>query len=740
MDPTGLPQEGPMTKQKKNGVSQEDSDILCEIKKRFAVCETAEGDTRKMALDDLEFLKGNQWPEKQRRQREAEGRPCLTINKLPTFLQQVTNDQRQNQASIKVSPVTEDADSDTAEIIQGMIRHIEYDSAADVAYDTAVNSAAAIGFGYFRIVTEYESEDSFNQVLKFKRIRNSFTVSMDPASTEPDGSDQQWCIITEKMTKDEFKARYPNAEATIQGFDTRQVGAGDNQQWMWENMVRVAEYYKIEYESATLYMLMDGSVSWDKPQDKAQIKQERESVKKKVMWRKVTPLEVLEEVEILSKWIPVFPVYGTEIDIDGKVYRAGLIRNAKDPAMMYNFWMTSATEEVSLRPKTPYIGAEGQFEGHENKWKQANNRSYPYLEYKPVTVEGQMAPPPSRQPMVDVPVGVLTMATHAADNVKGTTGLFDSSLGAAGNATSGKQELAQQKQGNVANFHYTDNLHLTLKHAGKVLVYMIPKYYDAERVVQTRGEDGKSDHATINKWDEAAQKFVNDVTTGQYDVAVSVGPSYATMRAEAADAMVQFGQSWPKLMDIAGDKVVKAMNWPGSEEIAERIERTIPANIKNDPDDPEAEPQIPPEAQQQIQQLQQQVQQLTEEADKNKASVEREKIKAEATVEAAHINAEGRKDVQELAGMVKLLVEHMPVPQETAANVQEDFVADQSGPGAQSPSQTEQLLAQIAQQLSQPAQPPRAAKRRIQIRAPSGAVYQGEVDEGDEPQEGEMNV
>lgn len=679
MNSTGNPQEGPMTVKKKNDVSQEDLDILDEIKKRFKMCNSAEGDNRSEALDDLEFLKGNQWPEKQRRQRESEGRPCLTINKLPTFLQQVTNDQRQNQASIKVSPVSESASSDTAQIIQGMIRHIEYSSAASTAYDTAVNSAAAIGFGYFRLVTEYEDEDSFDQVIRFKRVRNSFTVSMDPASTEPDGSDQQFCVISEKMTKTEFKARYPKAEITIQGFDNRSVGTGDNKEWIWEDMVRVAEYYRVEFDTATLYQLMDGTTTWDKPVEEAQIRGERESVKRKIMWYKVTPLEVLEEVEVLCKWIPVFPVYGSEIDIDGKIYRSGLIRNAKDPAMMYNFWMTSATEEVSLRPKTPYIGAEGTFEGHESKWRQANNRSYPYLEYKPTSVDGQLVPPPSRQPMVDVPVGVLAMAAHAADNVKQTTGLFDSSLGASGNATSGKQELAQQKQGNVANFHYTDNLNITLRHAGKCLIDMIPNYYDAQRIVQTRGEDGTSEHAEINKWDEVAQQYINDVTIGKYDVAVSVGPSYATMRAEAADAMVQFGQSWPKLMDIAGDKVVKAMNWPGAEAIAERIERTIPDNIKNDPKDPNAKPAIPPEAQQQIQQLTEQVQQLTQDADKNKAAIQQASIKAEASKEVAHIIAEGRKDVEELSGLVKLLVAKLPVPPVLAEDISQDLTEDDYG-------------------------------------------------------------
>lgn len=667
MNEDGTPQAGPMVLKKSGANSNEDADIIQELMHRFELSVAADGENHREAMDDLEFQKGNQWPAKQRMQREMDGRPCLTVNKIPTFLQQVTNDQRQNRANIKVSPVSVDANAKTAELIQGMIRHIEYDSAADAAYDTALNSAAAIGFGYFRLVTDYCSPTSFDQELRFKRIRNPFTVYFDPASTEPDGSDSQWVILTEKMTKKEFEAKYPTASVTISGFNVGSTGDSQRQDWVWTDMVRIAEYYRIEFTPATLYLLGDGTTTTEKPPEGVVVKNKRETVLKKVMWRLVTPYEVLETTEIKCQWIPVFPVYGTEIDIDGKIYRAGLIRNAKDPAMMYNFWMTSATEEVSLRPKTPFIGAEGTFEGHEKKWLQANNRSFPYLEYKPTSVDGQLVPPPSRQPMADVPVGVLAMAMHASDNIKQTTGLFDSSLGAAGNATSGKQELAQQKQGNVANFHYTDNFIRTLRHAGRCAIDMLPHYYDAERLVLARGEDGSVSQAVINKWDEVAQKFINDLSVGKYAVAVTPGPSYATMRAEAADAMVQFGQSWPKLMDIAGDKVVKAMNWPGAEEIAERIARTIPKEIRDDPADGPAP--IPPEAQQEITQLKQQLQELQVEADKNHASVTKSQIGAEATVEAARINAESREDVEELKGLVKLLLAKMPVPPELAQDV-----------------------------------------------------------------------
>jgi hypothetical protein len=671
MNEEGLPQSGPMTLKKAGNNSDAADDVIAEVMHRFELSIAADGTNHADALDDLRFLKGDQWPEKQRRAREADGRPCLTVNKIPTFLQQVTNDQRQNRANIKVTPVSVDATMKTAELVQGMIKHIEYESSADAAYDTAVNSAAAIGFGYFRLVTDYCNPMSFDQDLRFKRIRNPFTVYFDPASTEPDGSDAQWVILTEKMTQKEFKAKYPDAQVTINGFNTTSIGDGQRQHWIWQDMVRVAEYYRIEFTPATLYMLGDNTTTTEKPPKGVIVIKSRPTVLKKVMWRLVTPYEVIESVEIKCQWIPVFPVYGTEIDIDGKIYRAGLVRNAKDPAMMYNFWMTSATEEVSLRPKTPFIGAEGSFEGHEKKWLQANNRSFPYLEYKPTSVDGQLVPPPSRQPMADVPVGVLSMAMHASDNIKQTTGLFDSSLGAAGNATSGKQELAQQKQGNVANFHYMDNFIRTLRHAGRCAIDMIPHYYDTERLVMTRGEDSTVSQVVINKWDAAAGAFINDLSVGKYGLAVTPGPSYATMRAEAADAMVQFGQSWPKLMDIAGDKVVKAMSWPGADEIAERIARTIPKEIRDDPED--GPTPIPPEAQAQITQLTQQLEELKVEADKNHAAVTKSQIAAEATVEAARLNAESRKDVEELSGLVKLLIAKMPVPPDLSSNVSKDL-------------------------------------------------------------------
>jgi hypothetical protein len=371
--------------------------------------------------------------------------------------------------------------------------------------------------------------------------------------------------------------------------------------------------------------------------------------------------------------------------VDGKVIRSGLIRNAKDPARMYNFWMTSATEEVALRPKTPYIGAEGQFEGYEDDWNQANTRSFAYLEYRPVSLDGILAPPPQRQPMADIPSGMLQMAMHANDNIKATTGLFDSSLGALGNARSGIQERQQQRQGDVANFHFSDNLARTVRHAGRCLVSMIPHYYDATRIVRIMGEDGKIKHTKINspippeeqevdEQGQAIKTILNDLTVGEYDITVKAGPSYDTLRQEALDSMVEVAGKWPKLMDVAGDKVIKVMDWPGAEEIAERVARSIPPEIRGDEEGKQSEtvdtPKGPIPLDQvgpMLAQMDQQMQQMGQALQEAQSGIEKAKIDAASRERVAEINAVSKSDVAELTGLVQLLIAKMQPPPQLVA-------------------------------------------------------------------------
>ncbi len=677
-----------------------DEAILAEARDFLRASIAADGDNRTNGLDDLKFAAGDQWSPQDRRLRELSGRPCLTINKIPTFLHQVTNDQRQNKMAAKIHPVA-DADKRKAEVVQGVVRHIEYASNASVATGTAVGSAASIGFGYYRIVTQYCREDSFDQEFAFKRIRNPFTVYMDPGIQEVDGSDQKRCMLSERVPIKEFKRQYPKAKAL--GDQSLPMGAGDNwiSDWKGQDWVRVAEFYKIEETSAVLVMTDQGP-KWESdlkklsegpqtaPPPQIVLKDgkpmRRTSAKRKVMWRKITGAEVLETAEIPGRWIPVFPIVGDEVDIDGKVIRSGLIRHAKDPARMYNYWLTAATEEIALRPKSKYVGAEGQFEDHEEEWAAANVSASPYIEYKPVTLDGTLAPAPARQPLAEVPAGMILMARTASDDIKATTGLFDSSLGAKGTATSGIQERAQQIQGDTANFHYMDNARTTYRHAVRYLVDAFPQIYDGARIVQIMGEDEKIKPQAINGLNGDPNAI--DVTTGEYDITIGTGPDYSTARQEATDALIEVNKAWPKLMDIAGDKVIANMDFFGSEEVAERVKRSIPPQILGPQEqDGEDQPMVQTphgpvtieQAAQMIGQLSQDAEMLTAELEKASKGIPQAQINAQAKlqqaqmdnatrIQEAEIRAVSASDVAELNGLISLLLQKMQPPPELEAD------------------------------------------------------------------------
>lgn len=653
-------QEAPPTKL--SSISQADQDIIDDMMSFMQTVVDTENQNRLDMVDDLMFLTGNHWPENFTRERMATQRPALTINKLPNFLHQVTNDQRLNRPQINVHPVDSRADKQTAKILKGAIKHIEYNSNADVARDRAVNSAAAIGVGYLGLRTDYISPDSFDQEIYFRSFRNTFSVYFDPMSVEPDGSDAKRVCISVDVPKKEFRKHYPNASVTLTNTSPIK-GTGDKGiMWLGVETVRLTEFYRIEQTAGKLCLLSNGESVWKDDYTKEEIEaagltivKERDSFKKKVMWYKCTCCEILERTEILCKWIPVFPVYGDEVDVDGKVYRSGIIRWAKDPSRMYDYWMTAATEEVALRPKAPYIGAVGAFESFENQWENANRVSYPYLEYNPINVDGILAPPPQRQPMADIPVGMIQMAMHANDNIKATTGLFDSSLGAAGTATSGVQERAQQSQGDVANYHYQDGLLRTNRHIGRCLLDMIRGYYDTERIIRIMGEDDEMNFATVNQpqqgrsqQGEVINRILNDVTVPYYDVTVTSGPSYSTMREEAVANMVELGSKWQKLMDVAGDIVVSEFDWPGADKIAERIKRTLPPQLTAGGDDPESAMMARVQAQleQGQAQLQAQAAELAE-REKKVSSLEESAVKAKTQADLANKDfAQAQKDLQ----------------------------------------------------------------------------------------------
>jgi hypothetical protein len=590
-------------------------DMLATMRSRFTMAVSAYSESREDELDDLRFEAGSpdnqwQWPADVLATRGSvqgqtiNARPCLTINKLPQHVHQVTNEQRQNRPSVKVIPVDDNADVEVAEIFEGVIRHIEYISDADVAYDTACENQVTYGEGYIRVLTKYCDDNSFDQDLYIGRIRNSFSVYMDPTIQDPCGSDAEWCFVTEDMTKAEYERQFPDA-APISSMMQQGVGDSSLSQWLTENTVRVAEYFYYEHTPTKLNLYQGNMSAVEGSREDKELKalglkplKSRMADVKKVKWLKTNGFEVLEEQDWAGKFIPVIRVVGNEYEVDGRLYVSGLIRNAKDAQRMYNYWVSQEAEMLALAPKAPFIGYGGQFEGYETQWKTANTTNWPYLEVNPDVTDGAGAvlPLPQRAQPPMASSGLLQAKAGASDDIKSSTGQYDSSLGATSNERSGRAILAREKQGDTGTYHYVDNLARAIRHCGRQLVDMIPKIYDTERIARIIGVDGEVKRAKINpSQEEPVKKIVDESgiviekiynpSVGKYDVCVSTGPSYMTKRQESLDAMSQLLQGNPQLWQVAGDLFVKNMDWPGAQEMAKRFAKTIDPKLLSDADE-----------------------------------------------------------------------------------------------------------------------------------------------------------
>jgi hypothetical protein len=624
-DPTGIVAAANVAAGGKPAKS--DSDILTVARARLDMAVSALAESREDEIDDLRFYAGSpdnhwQWPADVLATRGAvqgqtiNARPTLTINKLPQHVRQVTNDMRQNRPGAKVIPVDDNADVEVAEIFNGMIRHIEYISDADVAYDTACENQVSYGEGYITLMTEYCDENTFDQDIKIGRIRNSFSVYMDPLIQDPTGADAKYCFITEDLTKAEYERQYPDA-APISTLQSLGVGDQSISNWLNEDTVRIASYYYIDYDKTKLNLYPGNQSAFEgTPEDKmlkdmfGKPVKSRMSERPRVMYCKINGYEILEQKEWAGKWIPVIRVIGNEFEVDGRIYISGLVRNAKDAQRMYNYWVSQEAEMLALAPKAPFIGYGGQFEGYEDKWKTANTNNWPYLEVNPDVTDGQGAvlPLPQRAQPPMASSGLLQAKAGASEDIKSTTGQYNASLGMGSNERSGKAILARQREGDVGTFHYGDNLTRAVRHVARQLVDLIPKIYDTQRIARIIGEDGETKMVKINPdQPQPVNKIVNEQGiviekiynpgVGKYDVVATTGPGYATKRQEALEAMAQLLQGNPQLWQVAGDLFVKNMDWPGAQEMSKRFAKTIdPKFLSDGEDDPALQA-----AQQQIQ-------------------------------------------------------------------------------------------------------------------------------------------
>jgi hypothetical protein len=574
-----------------------DDKKLAEMRKRRERASEAVSTLYDKASDDIKFVTkpGEQWDEKTKAARG--GRPCYEFPKLQGQVRQVVNAQRQARPQGKVRGV-EEGDQGLAELMQGICRNIESVSNADMAYDIAFEAAVKGGFGAWRIKTDYRNPDDFDLDIIVEPIFNQFSVLFDSSAVMRDRRDANYAFIEESMSEDDFDRQFPKADKS--GF----ADDGDCKNWRDAGKIRVVEYWWKEPIKTEILALSNGDVVDAEDTDEAELAKAGISVTRrrnidshKVMSVLTNGHEFLTDpTEFPSKFIPIIPVWGNISNIDGEDYWQGIVREAKDSQRLHNVHRTAMIEAVAKAPKAPYILKMKWIKGLEQYWKRANSDDFPYLPVHDTAEEL-----PKRADQAQVPTALIQMAGMDADDMKAATGIYDASLGARSNETSGRAIGQRKEQGAVATFHYSDNLSYAIRYEYEIFVDMIPRVYDTPRVVRILGADGGE------KWKKLYQEVqdengntvtVNDISKGKYDVAITVGPSYATQRMEAVDTFAQLagqiGSSFPAIGPLLAYQVVSNLDLPGSEEVTTALRKQLVGQGLMEPKEGEQPPAPPP--------------------------------------------------------------------------------------------------------------------------------------------------
>jgi uncharacterized protein YgiM (DUF1202 family) len=620
-----------------------DDDVIDKAKKRYEYAKSAWATIYDKAKEDLHFLSDEpfaQWDEQEAYTRNQVGRPALQIDQLGQFVRQVVNDIRMNTPTIKVIPVGDGADIETSEMMQGRIRSIEYKSNADSAYDTASDFSVKSSIGFITVDHDYCDDGGFEQELKINRVINPFAILLDPDSIQADGSDAKWGFIFEQITRSEFENLYP--DAALQGFSDEKPRNDEK-----DDSIQIARYYTIEEESKKVGLLPDGRI--EEIKDGVAYKITRTIKKSKVKCYKLSAKDILEETTFPGRYIPIVPVYGEEAWIDGERNIYSLIRRSKQAQYMYNLWKSLETELLLKQQQAPVQAAVGQMRDFEVDWK--NPEKAMVLYYHQTDVDGNPAPAPQRLQPPTIPTGVVNASQGAENDIRKTLGMYNAQVGKREGSISGIALEQLDRSGDVATYHFGDNLVRSITHVGKILVCALPEIEDTARVVQIIDKEEEPKSIGINGARTPEQERDYYFTKGKHDVRVITGASYTTQRQEAARLYSETVKAMPDLMPIIGDLVFKYQDSPGAQAISERLKKTIDPKFLQD--DKNQDPmvtqlnsqlqQVTMEAQQTIQQLQSELkskqaemqlkqkdQQLKAQSEGLKIEVERAKLELEA--------------------------------------------------------------------------------------------------------------
>jgi len=585
---------------------------------------------------DARFVTGEQWDPSVKSKRELAGKPALTINRLPAYVAQLVGNRRMNDTGIKIIP---DAGGSkrVAKVREGLIRNIQKLSRAQYAFDKAFEQQVIGGLGNFQVHLDYAHDDVFEQDIHIAAIPNPLAVVWDQNSVDPSGADAQHVFVVDNLDRKEFKRRYPKAEGGSWDADMERVRSTGMDT---DDDVQVVSFWRMRSKERVVAMMQNGDVrdvtdlqleEWAEEVmlDSDQLPMIREVQRKYAEMYLCSANTILAGPYVLPiKRLPVFKVTAWELFIEGDRKRWGLIRHARDPQKLHNYWRSVIAEKLIGSPKAKWIAADTAVEGYEDDYRRSHLSDDPLLKYN-----ASSGAQPQRLDPVQMEAALIQEAGLASQDIRDVTNLHEANMGQRSNEVSGRAIMARQRVGEVGTVVYQDNLNIAIEECGKVINDLIPVVYDTPRIIKVLGEDMLTEKLVpINQQDPESV----DITEGKYTVSVTTGPSYTTRRVESREEMMAMVNAMPQMMSVAADKIIEAQDWPGAEAIARRVRAQLPPGMVSEQDMDEDELQAlqgqqqAAQAQQEMQQQQMQIEMALKQAQVEEAQARAQEAQARA--------------------------------------------------------------------------------------------------------------
>lgn len=661
-------------------------EVLTEAKKRWKWCAEWEAQFRPRFINDVKFANGDsdngyQWPNDIYRERGLDSRPCLTMNLIRQHNLNISNEARKNKSSVRVVGTGNGATEEAAKVFRDVIRHIEMTSKAQDAYTIARGWQIDGGIGWWRIITDYETPDSFDQSIFIRPVNDPLSIYLDPDIQQKDGSDARFGFVFDSVPKEEFDEAYPDLSVRLQGLNPMGIGSGDND-WVSRDFVRVCEYFrKVKVPDQVISFVGTDQARRTVLASKlpSQVAQQlltspttksRPTNTEVIEWFLIAGETVVDETLWPGKYIPLVRVIGEEIVIEGQMDRKGHTRTQKDAQRMLNFNASAQVEFVALQGKSPWVAPAAAIEEYETMWNTANIVNHSVLVYNAFDDEGNPLPTPQRAPPPTFSPAYQTGMDTAFNQLMMVSGQWQNQMGMQGNERTGAAINARQAQSATAVFHFQDNYEVGLRFTGTQLIDLIPIIYDTKRVISIIADDGTSYDLEIDPGAKQAfaqkQAYNGEIVRrifnpniGKYSVAPTIGPAYDTERAETRDGLAVLLSQAKELTPVIGDLFVASLDFEGAQEAAQRLKRMVP---------PAALGQGPSQSEQA---LQAQIQSLT--------TALSESLQRQGKAELKLVGKDQKRDieaVQAQTGRLTALKDFLPSDPEGLAKLIKDAIRD----------------------------------------------------------------